>query len=468
MVFSSLTFLFIFLPITLLIYYISKDKYKNYVLLFFSLVFYSWGEPRYIILMILSIVLNYYFAILIDKYKRKVSLKKKLLVLTIVFNILTLFIFKYLGFFNSIFSNIFNTNNITINLVLPIGISFYTFQTLSYVIDVYRGEVKVQKNILLLATYVTLFPQLIAGPIVRYSTVEKELKKRKHSVEKFSNGLRRFIIGLSKKIIIANNMALIADTIFNSAISNNYTGIVLILGTLAYTFQIYFDFSGYSDMAIGLGAMFGFDFLENFNYPYVSKSITEFWRRWHISLSSWFRDYLYIPLGGNRVSKAKWIRNIIIVWILTGLWHGASWNFIIWGVYFAIILLIEKLFLLEFMSKWNGFVRWLYTFILINIGWIIFRAEDLNLLLYVFKNIFNFKSLPIEAALSINYSLLNYYLYIPFAFLFSFPIFDKINKKFSSFKHYYIIQDLLYIMIFIFCICLLISNTYNPFIYFRF
>ena len=415
MVFSSLTFLFIFLPITLLIYYISKDKYKNYVLLFFSLVFYSWGEPRYIILMILSIVLNYYFAILIDKYKRKISLKEKLLVLTIVFNILTLFIFKYLGFFNSIFSNIFNTNNITINLVLPIGISFYTFQTLSYVIDVYRGEVKVQKNILLLANYVTLFPQLIAGPIVRYSTVEKELKKRKHSASKFSNGFRRFIIGLSKKIIIANNMALIADTIFNSAISNNYTGIVLILGTLAYTFQIYFDFSGYSDMAIGIGSMFGFDFLENFNYPYVSKSITEFWRRWHISLSSWFRDYLYIPLGGNRVSKAKWIRNIIIVWILTGLWHGASWNFIIWGVYFAIILLIEKLFLLEFMSKWNGFVRWLYTFILINIGWIIFRAEDLNLLLYVFKNIFNFKSLPIEAALSINYSLLNYYLYIPFA-----------------------------------------------------
>ena len=277
--------------------------------------------------MILSIIFNYYFAIFIDKFNKNKKLKKIILVLSIIFNIGLLFIFKYLGFFTMNISSIFNINIPIINIALPIGISFYTFQILSYVIDVYKNEVKVQKNIFLLGTYISLFPQLIAGPIVRYQTIEKELKERKHTLENFCNGFRRFIVGLGKKVIIANNVAFVADTIFNSAIENNYKGIILIVATISYTLQIYFDFSGYSDMAIGLGKMFGFNFLENFNYPYIATSITDFWRRWHISLSSWFRDYIYIPLGGNRVSKLKWLRNILVVWFLTGLWHGAAWNF---------------------------------------------------------------------------------------------------------------------------------------------
>ena len=467
MLFSSLTFLFIFLPIMLIIYYISKDKFKNYILLFFSLIFYSWGEPKYIVLMILSIIFNYYFAIFIDKVKKKQN-KKIILFFSIIFNIGLLFFFKYLNFFVINISNIFNIPFKNLNIMLPIGISFYTFQILSYVVDVYRKEVKVQKNILILGSYISLFPQLIAGPIVRYQTVEKELKKRKHTLENFCNGFRRFIIGLGKKVIIANNVALIADTIFNSAIASNYQGIVLIIGTLAYTFQIYFDFSGYSDMAIGLGKMFGFEFLENFNYPYISQSITDFWRRWHISLSSFFRDYVYIPLGGNRVNKIKWIRNILIVWALTGLWHGAEWNFIIWGLYFAIILLIEKLFLHKILNKIPVFFRWLYSFVLINIGWIIFRSESIELLSYVFKNIFIFDLDILYDFLATNYNLLNYFVFILLGFIFSFPIYKKVNERFMQNKIYNLLKDIIIIVIFIFSICTLISNSYNPFIYFRF
>ena len=467
MLFSSLTFLFIFLPIMLIIYYLSKDKFKNYILLFFSLIFYSWGEPKYIVLMILSIIFNYYFAIFIDKVKKKQN-KKIILFCSIIFNIGLLFFFKYLNFFAINISNIFNIPFKNLNIMLPIGISFYTFQILSYVVDVYRKEVKVQKNILILGTYISLFPQLIAGPIVRYQTVEKELKKRKHTLENFCNGFRRFIIGLGKKVIIANNVALIADTIFNSAIASNYQGIVLIIGTLAYTFQIYFDFSGYSDMAIGLGKMFGFEFLENFNYPYISQSITDFWRRWHISLSSFFRDYVYIPLGGNRVNKIKWIRNILIVWALTGLWHGAEWNFIIWGLYFAIILLIEKLFLHKILNKIPVFFRWLYSFVLINIGWIIFRSESIELLSYVFKNIFIFDLDILYDFLATNYNLLNYFVFILLGFIFSFPIYKKVNERFMQNKIYNLLKDIIIIVIFIFSICTLISNSYNPFIYFRF
>ena len=466
MLFSSLTFIFIFLPIILIIYYLSKDKYKNYILLLFSLIFYSWGEPKYIILMLLSIIVNYFFAIFIDKSDKKI--KRLILILSIGFNIGLLFLFKYLGFFTNNISSIFNLNMPIINIELPIGISFYTFQILSYVVDVYRKDVKVQKNIFTLGTYIALFPQLIAGPIVRYSTVEKELKTRKHSLEKFCNGLRRFIIGLGKKVIIANNVALIADTIFNSAISNNYNGFVLIIATLAYTMQIYFDFSGYSDMAIGLGKMFGFEFLENFNYPYISRSITDFWRRWHMSLSSFFRDYVYIPLGGNRVNKLKWIRNILIVWSLTGLWHGAEWNFVIWGIYFAIILLIEKLFLQKTLNKLPKIVGWLYAFILINIGWIIFRAESIELLTYIFKNIFILDTSTLYDFLAANYNLVNYFIFIILGFVLSFPIYRKIDVKLEKNNFYLFFKDIFLILILIFCICTLISNSYNPFIYFRF
>jgi len=466
MLFSSLTFIFIFLPIILIIYYLSKDKYKNYILLIFSLLFYSWGEPKYIILMILSIIFNYFFAILINKSEK--NIKKLILIGSVIFNIGLLFIFKYLTFFTNNISTVFDIKLPIINITLPIGISFYTFQILSYVIDVYKKDVKVQKNILVLGTYISLFPQLIAGPIVRYSTVEKELKSRKHTLEKFCDGFRRFIMGLGKKVIIANNVAIIADTIFDSALTNNYNGFVLIIATLSYTLQIYFDFSGYSDMAIGLGKMFGFEFLENFNYPYISQSITDFWRRWHMSLSSFFRDYVYIPLGGNRVSKLKWIRNILIVWVLTGLWHGAAWNFIIWGIYFAVILLIEKLFLQKILDKLPKVIRWIYSFILINIGWIIFRAENMDLLIYIFKNIIIFDINNLYDFLSKNYHLVNYLIFIILGFILSFPVYLKINIKLKNNKMYLFFKDIILMFILIFCICMLISNSYNPFIYFRF
>ena len=468
MLFSSLTFLLVFLPLTFIIYFLSKDKYKNYVLLLVSLIFYSWGEPKYIILMIASIIFNYYFGILIDKFKKRKNLKKLILVLSIIFNIGLLLVFKYLGFIFNNISNLFSLDLPMINIMLPIGISFYTFQILSYVVDVYRKEVKVQKNIFTLATYITLFPQLIAGPIVRYQTVEKELNERTHSLEKVYNGIKRFIVGLGKKIIIANNMALLADAIFNYAIEYNYKGIPLIIGVLAYTFQIYFDFSGYSDMAIGLGKIFGFEFLENFNYPYISQSITDFWRRWHISLSSFFRDYVYIPLGGNRVKKYRWILNILIVWALTGLWHGASWNFMIWGLYFAIILLIEKLFLSKILNKIPSIFRWIYTFILINIGWIIFRTENFELMVYVFKNTFVINRETNLNFLTNYYHLLNYTLYMIPAFIFSFPVIKMLNNKFKNNKIYLFIEDMCLILIFGICILTLVKGSYNPFIYFRF
>ena len=377
MLFSSLTFLIIFLPVLLVIYYLIKEKYRNYILLIFSLIFYSWGEPKYILLMIISIIINYIMALLIDKFRKN---SKSLLILTIIINIGLLIFFKYSNFFITTFNDLTNNNLKLLNIALPIGISFYTFQILSYVIDVYRKKVEVQNNIFLLGTYISFFPQLIAGPIVRYQSIEKQLKSRKHSVEKFSNGLRRFIIGLGKKVIIANNVAIIADTIFNTNNVGNYSYLVIIIGLISYTIQIYFDFSGYSDMAIGLGKMFGFEFDENFNYPYMAISITDFWSRWHISLSTWFKDYVYIPLGGNKCSKLKWIRNFLTVWLLTGLWHGASWNFVIWGLFYGIILLLEKMYFGKILDKLPILIRWLFSFMIINIAWLIFRIEDLSLL----------------------------------------------------------------------------------------
>ena len=324
MLFSSLTFIFIFLPILLGLYFIAKDKYRNHILLLASLLFYSWGEPKFIVLMLISIIFNYIIALIIDKKRDKKILPRLLLIFSLIVNIGMLFSFKYLNFFITNINSIFNSNISLFEIALPIGISFYTFQILSYVVDVYKKEVPVQKNVFALGTYIAFFPQLIAGPIVRYSTIAEQLEKRKCTLSKFTDGLRRFILGFAKKIIIANNVALVADTIFNSTTVTEYSWLIILVALLAYTLQIYFDFSGYSDMAIGLGKMFGFDFLENFNYPYISQTITDFWRRWHISLSSWFRDYVYIPLGGNRVKKLKWIRNIFVVWLLTGLWHGAS------------------------------------------------------------------------------------------------------------------------------------------------
>lgn len=465
MLFSSLTFLFIFLPLLLVIYFLAKDKYKNYILLAVSLLFYSWGEPKYIVLMLLSITVNYVLALLLDK-KRKYD--KLFLIISLIFNIGMLFSFKYLNFFITNINNIAHLNISLFKLTLPIGISFYTFQILSYVVDVYKKEVKVQKNIFNLGTYIAFFPQLIAGPIVRYQTIEEELKTRTHSIEKVSDGLRRFVLGLAKKVIIANNVALIADTIFDSPNVSEYGTLVIILGMLAYTFQIYFDFSGYSDMAIGLGKIFGFTFNENFNYPYVADSVTDFWRRWHISLSSWFRDYVYIPLGGNRVSKLKWIRNILVVWMLTGFWHGASWNFILWGLFYGILLLIEKLLLSKILNKLPKVIRWIYTFIIVNIGWLIFRLESLDTLKVVFKNLFTTGSKGFYNFISSNYDLVNYLPFMVLALIFSFPIYKIINDKLKDSTIYLFIKDIIIIILFVLCVAFLINNSYNPFIYFRF
>ena len=407
MLFSSLTFLFLFLPITLLLYFIVKDRYKNYLLLIASLIFYAWGEPKYIVLMLLSIVFNYVMARLIDKNKKYKSRKKFDLIITIVVNIGTLFVFKYLDFAIENANLMFGFNLNSPDLVLPIGISFYTFQILSYVIDVYRGKVKVQKNIFTLGTYIALFPQLIAGPIVRYSSIEKQLQTREHSLEKFCIGLRRFIVGFCKKILIANNVAVIADRVFTDPMAIELNGWIVVIALLAYTLQIYYDFSGYSDMAIGLGKMFGFDFDENFNYPYSATSVTDFWKRWHISLTTWFRDYVYIPLGGNRCSRIKWIRNFLIVWFLTGLWHGASWNFVVWGLYYGFILLMEKMVLNRVLDKVPNFIKHIYTMVLVIIGWVFFGSTSLTVAIDYIKIMFGMAGHQLIDSTSLYYLYTN-------------------------------------------------------------
>ena len=461
MVFSSLTFLLIFLPILSIIYFLVKNiKIKNYILLIFSLIFYAWGEPIYIIIMLLSILVTYISGILINKVKHK----KIALAISIMLLLSSLLFFKYYNFLIDNINSIFNINIVKSSLALPIGISFYTFQAISYLCDVYTKKTKVQKNILYLALYISLFPQLIAGPIVRYETIAEEINNRKHKLDNVVCGIKRFIIGLSKKVIIANNMALIVDTIFDTGIVPGT--LVIYLGAICYTLQIYYDFSGYSDMAIGLGKMFGFSFLENFNYPYIAKSITDFWRRWHISLSSWFRDYVYIPLGGSRVKTIKIIRNILIVWMLTGLWHGASWNFIIWGLYYGLLLLLEKFVLKNILEKIPNFLRHFITLFIVVIGWVIFRITDMNLLLNTIKYMFIYKPTNILQFILNNSNLLfNFYLIIP-AIIFCIP-FKKINIKEDRFIPNFII-NMCYIGLLLFNISILTSNTYNPFIYFRF
>ncbi len=470
MLFSSLTFLFGFLPILLILYFIlKKRKYKNIVLLIFSLIFYAWGEPKYIFLMLSTILIVYIFGILIDKFDKenKKILKKISLIICIILVLGSLIFFKYSNFLIENVNLAFKAKIKLLNIVMPIGISFYTFQILSYIIDLYNKKIKLQKNYFSLALYVSLFPQLIAGPIVRYETVEEEIDNRKETKEDVISGTKRFIIGLSKKVIIANQMALLADLIFNKH-NGAYGTTIIWLGTFAYTLQIYFDFSGYSDMAIGLGKIFGFHFLENFDYPYISKSVTEFWRRWHISLSTWFRDYVYIPLGGNRVNKFKWIRNIILVWLLTGLWHGAAWNFIIWGMYYGLLLLFEKLFFDRILKKLPTIINWLYTFIIVMIGWMIFRSNSLNELLLFIKTMFVYKQTDWLTILADNLSTFNALMFVLPAFILSFPILKKIKEKYSGKTIYIILTNILLLMLFIMCIVYLTSSSYNPFIYFRF
>ena len=470
MLFSSTTFLFIFLPLVLLSYYVVPRFLKNAVLLLFSLVFYAWGEPVYVLLMLGSIVVAYLTGLFCDREKRKNKVPLIALITAIVWNIGLLMFFKYANFFINNANSLFDLNISPLGLTLPIGISFYSFQTLSYVIDVYRGEVKPQRNFLDLATYVTLFPQLIAGPIVRYQTIEDQLSGRKESLEKFSRGVKRFAVGLGKKVILANNIGALFDEISKTPQAEMSVAASW-LGIIAFTFQIYFDFSGYSDMAIGLGKMFSFDYLENFNYPYISDSITEFWRRWHISLSTWFRDYVYIPLGGNRKGKVRQCVNIMVVWFLTGFWHGANWNFMMWGVYFGIILLCEKLFLLKALGRLPKVIKHIYALLLIVIGWGIFAFEDTSALIQNLKNMFGFGGIPFTNGSADLFRLTQNAVLFGILIIASLPLFRKLGEKLAvrlPAVYGCVIEPLCVAGLLIISTAYLASNSFNPFLYFRF
>jgi len=461
MVFSSITFLFYFLPIVLGIYYIVPNKWKNMILLLASLFFYFYGEPKYVSVMIASITSTYIFGILMDKYKKH---SKIFLILSICASAGILIYFKYMNFLIQNI-NLWLTNKIDfIYVVLPIGISFYTFQLISYTIDVYRGEAKVQKNILKLAMYIALFPQLIAGPIVRYTTIEEEIENRKYSFEKFALGVRRFVIGLGKKVLIANVLGEITNIFLTS---NDSSVLFYWLYAIANMLQIYFDFSGYSDMAIGLGKMFGFEFLENFNYPYIATSVTDFWRRWHISLSTWFRDYIYIPLGGNRVSKIKWFRNIMIVWLLTGLWHGAAWNFIFWGLYFGILLIIEKVFLGKYLEKIPKTLTRIYVLLIVAISFIIFSGEGIEQILQNIGGLVGINASNIVSAESLYY-FKSYFVVLLIGIIGSTPILKNFVNSEKIQKITNVLEPIYLLLIFVICTSYIIDGSFNPFLYFRF
>ena len=471
MLFSSTVFLFLFLPAVLLLYYIVPRKVRNLVLFVFSLVFYAWGEPVYVFLMIGSTIVAYITGLLADKTVkgRKAWVPKVSLIVAILWNMGLLLFYKYSDFFIVNANNIFGFSIKELKLVMPIGISFYSFQTLSYVIDVYRGDVKAQKNYLTLGTYVALFPQLIAGPIVRYKDVAEQMKNRRETMGNFAEGVKRFSIGLGKKVLLANSIGALFDTISNTP-QSDMSVTAAWLGIIAYTFQIYFDFSGYSDMAIGLGKMFGFDFLENFNYPYISNSITDFWRRWHMSLSSWFRDYVYIPLGGNRKGKVRQCVNIMIVWFLTGFWHGANWNFMIWGVYFGIILLCEKLFLLNGLKKIPKVFAHIYALILIVIGWGIFAFDDFGKLSQNFKNMFGLSDISFINDQAIAW-LAGYAITFVILIAASTPLIRKLGmlvKGGCPVVYSCVLQPAMVAGLLILCTAYLAGNSFNPFLYFRF
>ena len=461
MVFSSITFLFYFLPIVLVSYYIVPNKYKNIILLISSLLFYFYGEPSYILIMIGSIIFTYIFGLLINKYKKY---SKLFLILSICISIGILIYFKYTNFIIQNI-NLWLKNKIDfIYVLLPIGISFYTFQLISYIIDVYRGQAKVQKNILKLAMYISLFPQLIAGPIVRYTEIEEQLENREYSFSKFALGVRRFIIGLGKKVLIANVLGQLCSSFLST---NNSDTLFYWLYAIASMLQIYFDFSGYSDMAIGLGKMFGFEFLENFNYPYIATSITDFWRRWHISLSSWFRDYIYIPLGGNRVNKLKWFRNILVVWFLTGIWHGAAWNFIIWGIYFGILLILEKIFLGKVLERFPKFLSRIYVLFIVMISFIIFNGEGMDNILQNISGLFRITNSTFVSYQSIYY-LKSYFVVLIIAIIGATPIMKNIANNEEMHKIINILEPIFLLIILIVSTSYIIDSSFNPFLYFRF
>ena len=467
MLFSSIPFLFWFLPGVLLLYAAAPEALKNTVLLLSSLFFYGWGEPRYVIWMMLAILMAYLFGLLIERYQNIPKLSRLFLALSVSSSLLMLGYFKYADFF------IRNVNAVTgcsislLNITLPIGISFYTFQILSYTVDVYRQDVKAQRNLIDLATYVALFPQLIAGPIVRYSDIAEQLKGRIHTIGKTAQGIRRFILGLGKKILIANLLGELCS-IFRT--SDDKSVLFFWLYAVAYTLHVYFDFSGYSDMAIGLGKLFGFDFLENFNYPFISKSITEFWRRWHMSLGTWFRDYVYIPLGGSRVSLPRHLFNIFLVWMLTGFWHGAAWNFVIWGLYFALLLILEKIWLLEILKKSHVLNR-IYVLTAVAISFVIFDATDMSQAFSYLKAMFGAGGYPLISA-ACSYYFRSYFVVLMIALLGATPIPKSFCRRLQQRKMGTAVmlfaEPLALSALLLICTAFLVDGSFNPFLYFRF
>ena len=467
MLFSSVTFLFFFLPTVFVLYYGVPKKYKNYVLLLFSIIFYAWGGLLYLPLLLISISINYVFGLKIDKYKDNIKIKKRVLVLSVIFNILFLGVFKYTNFIVDNINILFSTNINIPMIPLPIGISFYTFQAMSYVIDIYKNDGKVQKNIFNLALYISMFPQLVAGPIVRYQTVDDQISSREHSFDKFNLGMERFIRGLFKKVIISNTVGELSTIIYGLA-DYEMSVVTAWIGAIAYTLQIYFDFSGYSDMAIGLGKMLGFEFLENFNYPYISKSVAEFWRRWHISLGSWFKDYIYIPLGGNRVSEFKVYRNLAVVWFITGVWHGASWNFIMWGVYFGLFIMMERLFLNKILKKLPNIIQHIYLLLIVVFGWVLFSQPNLTSAIDYMKIMLGMNGYPLINGYTTFY-ITQYGWILTLAVIASTPILKyirKINIKIENITN--IIKPIVLFSLFVISTVYLVNSTFNPFIYFNF
>lgn len=468
MVFSSLIFIFIFLPLVLVSYYISPKKLRNTIILISSLIFYAWGEPVYILLIILSILINYLGALLIRKYISDKEKSKFIFITVLLIDISVLFFFKYYGFAIESLGSIFGLNLQVKNIALPLGISFYTFQQISYIADIYTEKIKPQKNLIDFAAYIAMFPQLIAGPIVKYNDVYKQLANRNETINRFGEGVQRFIIGLGKKVILANNIGVIWTQVKEIHL-NDLSVVLAWIGIIAFTLQIYFDFSGYSDMAIGLAKMFGFDFLENFDYPYISKSITEFWRRWHISLGGWFREYIYIPLGGNKKGTLIQVRNLFIVWFTTGLWHGANTNFIIWGLYFGVVLFIEKIYLKDLLKRIPTIFSHIYTLIIVMIGWIIFDMSTLSDAGHYIKIMFGLSS-NIFADNMAKYILSTNFIILFLGIICSTKLINNfINKIKSTLNEndVFLIASI-HLLILIISTAYLVGSSYNPFLYFRF
>jgi alginate O-acetyltransferase complex protein AlgI len=463
-VFSSLVFMFAYLPITLLAYYLVPRQGRNIFLFIVNLIFYGWGEPKLVLLMVFNIFFNYIGGWLVDKYRADAKKKKLFLILTCVLDIAILAVFKYTGMITETLNMLPFLNIPELQISLPIGISFYTFQTMSYVIDVYRDDAPVSKNFINFGTYVALFPQLIAGPIVRYRDVAEQLVNRRETLEMFTRGVKLFMVGLAKKVIIANTMGTLTTNIFATTDENGVVGTWV--GMIAYTFQIYFDFSGYSDMACGLGNMMGFEFLKNFNYPYIAKSITDFWRRWHISLSTWFKEYVYIPLGGNRKGVKRQILNLLIVWGLTGLWHGAAYNFVLWGLYYGLLLILEKFVLKKFLDRLPSFVQHIYTLFIIIIGWGLFYFTDVGQLGEFMVDLFNFGN-GICGNQAFNLIMSNLPMLI-IAAVASTPLATTLYTRFEHTRFMWIPETLYCMGVLAVSTASLVNQSYNPFLYFRF